>query len=77
MTKQEKLNALAKRMSDELTYDLAKSATKCVPGEGSAEAEVLFIGEAPGRDEDVSGRPFVGRSGQLLRTNIRRIGGGR
>lgn len=68
------LENLAKKMEVELQYDLAKSATKCVPGEGNPDAELLFIGEAPGKDEDVSGRPFVGRSGQLLRTNIRRVG---
>ncbi len=68
------LENLAKKMEVELVYDLAKSAQKCVPGEGNPDAEILFIGEAPGRDEDVSGRPFVGRSGQLLRANIRRIG---
>lgn len=61
-------------MASELKYELAKSATKCVPGEGNPEAQIMFIGEAPGRDEDVSGRPFVGRSGQLLRANIRRVG---
>lgn len=35
-------------------------------GEGAADASVMFIGEGPGRDEDASGRPFVGRAGQLL-----------
>lgn len=77
MTKEEKrkqLDELAGRMEKELSYELAKTATHCVPGEGSADADILFIGEAPGRDEDASGRPFVGRSGQLLRTNIRRVG---
>lgn len=77
MTKQEKqkrLSELAQRMDKELSYELAKSATNCVPGEGNSDAELLFIGEAPGRDEDASGRPFVGRSGQLLRKNIQRIG---
>ncbi len=68
------LEKLATTMASELQYDLAKSATKCVPGEGNPDAELLFIGEAPGKDEDLSGRPFVGRSGQLLRTNIRRVG---
>jgi uracil-DNA glycosylase family 4 len=37
-----------------------------VPGEGSAEAEVMFVGEAPGANEDRLGRPFVGRAGMLL-----------
>jgi uracil-DNA glycosylase family 4 len=52
---------------------LAKHAN-LVPGEGSADAEVMFIGEAPGADEDRLRRPFVGRSGQLLRLNIRNVG---
>jgi uracil-DNA glycosylase family 4 len=41
-----------------------------VPGEGNWSAELLFIGEAPGRDEDAQGRPFVGRAGRLLRKII-------
>ncbi|MSR45919.1 MAG: uracil-DNA glycosylase [Planctomycetes bacterium] len=40
--------------------------TKTVPGEGALDPPVLLIGEGPGADEDVSGRPFVGRAGQLL-----------
>ena len=47
---------------------------KPVPGEGSADARVVFIGEAPGREEAKTGRPFVGRSGKLLRQMIREIG---
>lgn len=47
---------------------------KAVPGEGSAKANVVFIGEAPGRKEAATGRPFVGRSGQLLRRLIRDAG---
>ncbi len=45
---------------------LASTRTKAVPGEGDADADLMFIGEAPGRDEDLQGRPFVGRAGQLL-----------
>jgi len=47
---------------------------KAVPGEGNADARVMFIGEAPGREEAKTGRPFVGRSGKLLRQTIREIG---
>ena len=43
-------------------------------GEGNVNAIVMFIGEAPGKDEDLSGRPFVGRSGKLLRAMIQAIG---
>jgi uracil-DNA glycosylase family 4 len=49
---------------------LHKLRTRAVPGEGHGSAELLFIGEAPGRDEDLQGRPFVGRAGQLLRKII-------
>lgn len=45
---------------------LSQSRTHAVPGEGDLNAELMFIGEAPGRDEDLQGRPFVGRAGQLL-----------
>ncbi|MBI2980103.1 MAG: uracil-DNA glycosylase [Chloroflexi bacterium] len=46
--------------------DLFKSRTKAVPGEGSENAEIMFIGEAPGWHEDQQGRPFVGPAGQYL-----------
>ncbi len=45
-----------------------------VPGEGDPDADIVFIGEAPGKLEAVEGRPFIGRSGQLLRGLIRDIG---
>ncbi len=45
---------------------LASQRTMTVPGEGNAAARVCFLGEAPGAEEDASGRPFVGRAGQLL-----------
>src|SRR5438105_3327904 len=45
---------------------LAKSRTQVVYGVGSPTADLMFIGEAPGRDEDIQGKPFVGRAGQLL-----------
>lgn len=45
---------------------LAAGRTQVVFGDGAADARVVIVGEAPGRDEDVQGRPFVGRSGQLL-----------
>ncbi len=45
---------------------LSQSRTIAVPGEGPARADILLIGEAPGRDEDRAGRPFVGRAGSIL-----------
>ena len=54
--------------------ELYKTRNKCVPGEGNVKSRILFIGEAPGRDEDLSGKPFVGRSGQLLDKLLKSIG---
>jgi DNA polymerase len=45
---------------------LDASRTNAVPGEGNPKARIMFVGEAPGADEDAQGRPFVGRAGQLL-----------
>ena len=45
---------------------LAETRTNVVFGEGDRDAEVMFIGEGPGEQEDRTGRPFVGRAGQLL-----------
>ena len=45
---------------------LASTRNKAVPGEGNPAADIVFVGEGPGADEDKSGRPFVGRAGKLL-----------
>lgn len=45
---------------------LWKGRKKTVPGEGIASAKIMFVGEAPGREEDKTGRPFCGRAGKLL-----------
>lgn len=47
---------------------------KAVPGEGDPNARILFVGEAPGRNEAEVGRPFIGRSGKLLRKMINETG---
>jgi len=61
----------------------AKGCTKCsladtrrhvVFGEGSSKARLVFVGEAPGEEEDLQGRPFVGRAGKLLDRLIERVG---
>jgi DNA polymerase len=49
---------------------LCEGRTNTVPGEGDPDASILFVGEGPGEQEDLSGRPFVGRAGQLLRRMI-------
>lgn len=57
------LKAMAEQCRD---CELCERRTTVVWGEGSLEAKVMFVGEAPGRDEDEQGRPFVGVSGRLL-----------
>jgi DNA polymerase len=53
---------------------LAKSRRTVVFGVGSAQAELMFVGEAPGADEDIEGEPFVGKAGQLLTRIIQTMG---
>jgi uracil-DNA glycosylase family 4 len=54
--------------------DIARLRTKVVPGEGAENAEIMFIGEAPGWHEDQQGRPFVGQAGQYLDRLLASIG---
>ncbi|WP_428529745.1 uracil-DNA glycosylase [Roseibium sp.] len=54
--------------------NLKRTAKSLVFADGNPEARVMFIGEAPGRDEDLQGKPFVGRSGQLLDRMLKAIG---
>lgn len=58
--------ALQKNCTDCTRCDLCKTRTNVVFGVGSKDAEVLFIGEGPGENEDIQGEPFVGRAGKLL-----------
>ena len=53
---------------------LAAGRTLAVPGEGNPKSPLMFIGEGPGHDEDIQGRPFVGRAGQLLTKIIAAMG---
>src|SRR4029077_8515609 len=53
---------------------LKSTATRLVFADGNPNARVMFVGEAPGRDEDIEGLPFVGRSGKLLDRMIAAIG---
>lgn len=53
---------------------LSKGRTKIVFGAGSPKARLMFVGEGPGRDEDLSGEPFVGRAGKLLTDMIKAMG---
>jgi uracil-DNA glycosylase family 4 len=72
MDKTTELNKLEQKMVRDKTLPLQES--NLVFGEGSPDCQILFVGEAPGFNEDVQKRPFVGRAGQLLRANIRDLG---
>lgn len=73
MTKDEALAAVAKRIAEceRCKYVVGQ---RPVPGEGSSEAEIMFIGEAPGAKENETGRPFVGAAGQFLQEMLNSIG---
>lgn len=72
---QQQLDQLYQQLeADASDLPLAITKTDIVPGEGDPEAEVLLIGEAPGYHESVQRRPFVGRSGKLLRQVLEEIG---
>lgn len=65
-TKEEELEKIRKDLGKCDRCKLCGDRSNIVFGEGSPDAKLMFIGEAPGRDEDIQGRPFVGRAGQLL-----------
>jgi uracil-DNA glycosylase len=66
-TKQQKLDDLKQLILDEkVTPQLAEGATQLVFGEGNPDADLVFIGEAPGKNEDLQGKPFVGAAGKFL-----------
>ena len=74
MTREEQLEELHKVIRNCRLCHLYETRRNAVPGEGPASSRVMFIGEAPGAREDESGRPFVGRSGELLTFMLEEIG---
>lgn len=72
--RREQLIALYKEVSDCTRCPLHETRTKAVFGAGNADAELMFVGEAPGAEEDRQGLPFVGRAGQLLNQLLEEIG---
>lgn len=78
MDEKEKRTKLLEKLRQEMLVchkcPLEKSRTNLVFGVGNPMADLMFVGEAPGRDEDLQGEPFVGRAGQLLNKIIKAIG---
>lgn len=73
-SKKEALEALKHIILKNECCQLCRSRTNLVFGSGNPNAELVFVGEAPGRDEDLKGEPFVGKAGQLLTKIIESIG---
>lgn len=67
ITKQARLDQIQQQiLQNQVTPELAESATQLVFGSGNPDADIVLIGEAPGKKEDLVGQPFVGASGKLL-----------
>lgn len=74
MEKQGTLDALNVLMAAACTCALKETATQAVPGEGNPDADIMFVGEAPGKKEDEQGVPFVGAAGKFLSEMLATIG---
>ncbi len=72
--RQSQLDSLAEMVRNCTRCKLCETRTHAVPGEGPADARLMFIGEGPGANEDRTGRPFVGAAGQLLERLLATIG---
>ncbi|HID09242.1 TPA: uracil-DNA glycosylase [Candidatus Micrarchaeota archaeon] len=70
----EGLETVAEQINVCTRCPLHRERTKTVPGEGGFRKKIMFIGEAPGKNEDVQGRPFVGRAGEILNELLDSIG---
>lgn len=68
------LSEIAARIERCRDCPLGETRSKTVPGVGCLDPDIMFIGEGPGRDEDLQGLPFVGRSGKILDRLIKRMG---
>src|SRR5438552_17995569 len=68
------LPAFREAAADCKACDLWKRGTQTVFGEGSGRAEILFVGEQPGNEEDLTGQPFVGPAGRLLNEALTEAG---
>lgn len=75
MSKQDDLRTIAEEVvANKICPELAESATQLVFGDGNPDGEVVFIGEAPGKNEDLQGLPFVGAAGKFLNEMLESVG---
>jgi len=73
-TKHKLLQLVTKEIETCTNCELCRTRNKVVPGEGNPGAEIVWLAEGPGANEDQEGRPFVGRAGKLLDNMIKAIG---
>lgn len=73
MKKSDVMEKIEKQVNRCEKCSLYKTANNAVPGEGNVNADIVFIGEAPGAQEDKTGRPFVGRAGKLLESLLNEV----
>ena len=73
-SKRELLDELNQYWQENCKCELRKTAQRAVFGDGNAEAEIVFIGEAPGKKEDQGGKPFIGAAGKFLAEMLEGIG---
>lgn len=73
MDKHQALEQVNKRWIRDCRCSLRDLCTQAVPGDGSAFADIMFVGEAPGKNEDLQGKPFVGAAGKFLETMLASI----
>lgn len=74
MSNQSLLNQIAEEVKTCRKCGLYRCAKNAVPGEGNPKAKIMLIGEAPGKREDLTGRPFVGSAGKLLDSVLEKAG---
>lgn len=68
------LSIISNKISKCTKCELYKTRTNTVPGEGDPNSKLMFIGEAPGRNEDLTGKPFCGAAGKILTELLLHIG---
>lgn len=70
----DKLEKIRQQVTECTKCELCKTRTNSVPGKGNFQSDVIFVGEAPGRNEDKDGEPFVGAAGRRLSAALEKVG---
>ncbi len=71
---EKKLEKIKKQVTECINCELSKTRTNSVPGKGNFKSDVIFVGEAPGKNEDMNGEPFIGIAGKKLSIALENVG---